>query len=105
MSYSLDFRKRVLELKDREGLSNKETSKRFGVSMRSLFRWQNRIEPKLKRDKPATKIDMHQLALDVEEYPDAYLEERAERLGVSASGIFYALRRLEITNKKNTKSP
>jgi len=98
MCYSLDFRKRVLEIKEKEGLSNRQTSERFGVSMRSLFRWQNRIEPKLKRDKPATKIDMQALELDVEEHPDAYLEERSRRLGVSASGVFYALRRLEITN-------
>ena len=103
MGYSLDFRKRVLAIKAKEGLSNRETSERFGVSMRSLFRWQNRIEPKLNRDKPATKIDMQALELDVEKHPDAYLEERAKRLGVSASGVFYALRRLEITNKKNTK--
>ena len=82
MGYSLDFRKRVLEIKEKEGLSNRETSERFGISMRSLFRWQNRIEPKLKREKPATKIGMQTLELDVEKHPDAYLEERAGKLNL-----------------------
>ncbi len=77
-------------------------SKRFGVSMRTLFRWKNRIEPKLKRNKPATKIDMAALKADVKNYPDAYNDERASRLGVSKSCIFYALKRLGMSNKKNT---
>ena len=80
-------------------------SNRFGISIRTLFRWKNRIEPKLKRDKPATKIDMLALKVDVDKYPDAYNDERAERLGVSKSCIFYALKRLGMSNKKNTFPP
>jgi len=101
MGYSLDFRQKVFEIKDRDNLSYEKTSIRFGVSIRTLFRWSNRIDPKLKRDKPATKIDMSALATDVEKYPDAYQRERAERLGVSEGCVLYALRRLGISNKKN----
>ena len=64
--------------------------------------WQGRIEPKTKREKPATKIDMEKLRKDVEENPDAYQYERAERFGVSANAILYALRRLDMRYKKNT---
>lgn len=101
MAYSLDYRKRVFAVKERDNLSYEQTSKLFGVSKRTLFRWKDRLPPKLKRNKPATKIDMVALEKDVQQYPDAYQFERAERLGVSKSCIFYALKRLKITNKKN----
>ena len=44
---------------------------------------------------------MEALKRDVEEYPDAYHYERAQRLGVSQRGIGYALKRLGISRKKN----
>ena len=43
---------------------------------------------------------MAALKKDVENDPEAYLHERANRLKVSPSGIFYALKRLKITYKK-----
>ena len=43
---------------------------------------------------------MQKLSEDVEDFPDAYQRERAERLGVSKSAIYYALKRLNITFKK-----
>ena len=58
MAYSLDFRKRVFSLKEERELTFKETSKLFGIDIRTLFRWQQRLEPKIAREKPATKIDM-----------------------------------------------
>lgn len=105
MSYSLDFRQRVMKLKDEEELTFQATSRKFGIGMRTLFRWQIRIKPTLKRNKPATKINMEALKKDVKENPDAYLSERAERFGVSITGIFYALERLGMSYKKNSISP
>lgn len=104
MGYSLDFRKQVFKIKEQEGLSFQEASDRFGINIRTLFRWQKRLEPKLKRDKKATKLDMEALKLDVENHPDAYQYERAARLGVSQSCIYYGLQRLGISVKKNTGS-
>ena len=104
MAYSLDFRKRILEIKRKGNLSFQTTSNLFGVSIRTLFNWSNRIEPKIKRNKPATKIDMEKLAEDINKHPDDYKYERAQRFGVSTSGIAAALRRIKITNKKNSKS-
>ena len=105
MSYSIDYRQRVFEIKEREGLTFEETMKRFGVGTATLFRWQKRMEPREKRNKPATKIDMERLKKDVKKRADAYLMERAERFQVSVSGMYYALRRLGVSYKKNSASP
>lgn len=101
MCYSIDFRKQVFKIKEQENLTFQETGDRFGVPIRTLFRWGQRIEPKTKRNKPSTKIDMEALRKDVEENPDCYQYERAKRFGVSQSAIFYALKRLGISYKKN----
>ena len=102
--YPLKFREKVFAVKERYKLTYKETSERFDVSMKTLFRWQQRIEPKLSRNKPATKIDMEALEEDVELYPDDYQWERAKRFKVSQSAINSALKRLRISNKKNSKA-
>ncbi|MDC9588022.1 IS630 transposase-related protein [Xenorhabdus sp. XENO-10] len=105
MGYSLDFRKRVLAYKDKHSLTFEQTSAHFEISMRTLFRWCNKIEPCMTRDKPATKIPDAVLIADVQNFPDDYQWERAKRLGVSQSAIHYALKRLRITHKKNVKTP
>ena len=104
MTYSRDFRSRVLMLREKEGLSMAEAAKRFDVGLASVMRWSKNLESKTTRNKPATKIDMEALQLDVEHYPDAYQYERAKRLGVSEGCIFHALKRLNVTYKKNPKS-
>ena len=38
-------------------LALEQTSQRFDIPIRTLFRWQQKIAPCLTRDKPATKID------------------------------------------------
>jgi transposase len=103
--YSIDFRKRVFEMKNKENLTFQEVSKRFGIAIRTLFMWQERIEPCLTRNKPAVKIDMKKLETDVQKNPDRYQYERAKDYGVSAWAIGVALRRLGQTYKKNSISP
>ncbi len=105
MGYSLDFRKQVFKIKEGESLTFQEASDRFGVPIRTLFRWQKRIEPRTKRNKPSTKVDMEALRKDVERYPDHYQYERAKKFGVRQSTIYYALRRLGMSNKKNAVPP
>ena len=104
MTYSLDFRQKILSVKASEHLTFAEVSKRFKVGIASIVRWSKKIEPQKTRNKPATKIDMEALKKDVEDFPDAYQHERADRLKVSQKGIFAALRRLGVTYKKNSKS-
>tara|TARA_B100001123_G_C14981941_1_gene895991 strand:+ start:32 stop:412 length:381 start_codon:yes stop_codon:yes gene_type:complete len=101
MSYSKDFRRQLFKIMEEEKLTTKEASKRFGISIRSVFRWKHKSEPARTRNKPATKIDMKLLKKDIDEYPDGYLDERAERLRVSRTCVFYAMRRLKVTYKKN----
>jgi transposase len=51
MAYSIDFRRKVLEIKDRDGLSFEETVLRFGVSKSSVSRWAKRLDKEQARDK------------------------------------------------------
>lgn len=102
--YCLQFREKVLSTREKEGLSIRTIACRFSVSPRSVLNWTKRISPKVKRNKPSTKIDMEALAKDVEIYSDSYQHERAKRLGVSKACIFYALKRLKVTYKKKPKT-
>jgi transposase len=105
MTYSIDFRRKVLEVKALEKLTCAEVAARFNIGIMSVVRWGKKIDPQKTRNKPATKIDREALRKDVEMYPDAYQHERAARFKVSRFGIYYALKRLGITYKKNPKSP
>jgi transposase len=102
MTYSIDFRKKVLSIKEKEGLSFAQVAKRFGVSVNSVFLWSKNIEPKRKRHKAPIKIHNDLLLEDIKKYPDAYMYERAKRLKVSTAGICSAIKRLHITYKKNS---
>lgn len=101
MTYSLDFRKQVFKVKRKEKLSFTELGERFGIGRDTVFRWSKKLEPEKHRNKAATKINMVELKTDVENYPDAYTYERAQRLGVSKSGVWQALQRLGVSYKKN----
>lgn len=104
MTYSMDFRKKVLQIKADEGLSCEEVSKRFKIGIMTVVRWGKRIDPMRSRMKAAVKINMEALREDIQTYPDAYQYERAERLGVSKTGIWHALKRLRVSYKKNPES-
>ena len=104
MTYSLDFRKKVFAIKASEKLSFIDTAKRFNIGVTTLVRWSKRLTPLTKRTKPATKINMDALKKDIETYPDAYQYERAERLGVSTACIWHALKRLNVSYKKNSSA-
>ena len=101
MTDSLDMRQRILKIRQEEGLSMAKVAKRFGVSVVSVMRWFQNIHAIKKRHRSG-RINREALKFDVEEYPDAYQFERAERLGVSEFCIWYALKKLNITYKKNS---
>ena len=104
MTYPVLFRKKILRIKEKEGLSFLEVAERFGLSKATVFRWSKNIEPQLHRHRRWSKIDPIALKKDIEEYPDSYCYERAERLGVSETGIRDAQYRLGVTYKKNAIS-
>ena len=104
MTYPLQFRQKVFAVKDKYNLTFQQTSDRFDIPIRTLFRWQQKIEPCTTRNKPATKLNMDKLAQDVEQAPDDYQWERAKRLGVAERTIGYGLKRLGISYKKNSQA-
>ena len=104
MAYPLQFRQKVFSTKEKFDLAFEQTSQRFDVPIRTLFRWQRKIAPCMTRDKPATRLDMAQPAKDVELAPNACQWERAKRLGVAERTIGYGLQRLKISYKKNAQT-
>ncbi|WP_238334441.1 IS630 transposase-related protein, partial [Arsenophonus endosymbiont of Bemisia tabaci] len=92
MSYSIDFRRKVIFTMEEEGLSIRETAKQFRIGSASVSRWINQIEPKASTTRQR-KIDKSELIKDVEQYPDAYQKERAERFGVCQKAIWQALKK------------
>ena len=102
VSLVIDFRKKVLKIREKRKLSIEETAKMFEIGTATIQRWLKKIEPCKTRNKPATKIDMETLKDDISRYSDSYNWERAKRLGVSTTCIFYALKRLKISYKKNS---
>lgn len=103
MSYSIDFRRKVIFTREEEGLSIRETAKQFRIGSASVSRWINQIEPKASTTRQR-KIDKSELIKDVEQYPDAYQKERAERFGVCQKAIWQALKKMGLTYKKNSTS-
>ena len=101
MTYPLKLRQKVFSTKDKLGLTFQEISERFDIPIRTLFRWQRQLEPVVGRNKSATKIDMGALSQHVTDHPDACLYERAEDFNVTPQAIHYALKRLNISYKKN----
>ena len=105
MTYSLEFRQKVFVTKEKFQLTFQETSERFDIPIRTIFRWQRQLEPCIRRNKPATKVNMEKLMQHVKDYPDAYLRERAQVLGVTFQTVHCALKRLNVSYKKNTTTP
>ena len=103
MSYSLDFRRKVLLVREQEGLSIAQVAKRFGVGVSSVVRWLKDIHPKPAKTRKR-KIDLEALAQDVRDYPDDFQYERAQRFGVTQKAIWGALKKLRVTYKKNAQT-
>ena len=101
MSYDLKFRHHVLKFRADEQLSLSEVALRFGIGKQTVYNWTKRIEEKKTRIKECKKIDMEALKVDIQTHPDAYQIERAQRFGVTQTGIWHALKRLKVTYKKN----
>ncbi len=104
MRYSVQFRKKVLKLA-LSGENFIKLSKRFKISTTTMSRWKKEINSKLKRNKRAIRVDNEALKQDIQNHPDSYGYERARRLGVSASGIRYAKKRIGVTYKKTLNHP
>jgi len=105
MSYDIKFRQKVIEYLH-EGHTDKETAATFKISTSTLHAWKSQLKesgtlaPK-KREGRWRKIEPEKLRKYVSEHPDAYQHEMAAAFGVRLYAIQRALKRLEITRKKN----
>ena len=103
MTYSIDLRARVVAYV-RGGGSKSEAARMFKVSRVTVYDWLSRgddLSPKRYSRTRYRKLDWEALSRDVEQYPDAFLKERARRFGVHVSSIGYALSKLRVTHKAN----
>ena len=105
MTYSHDFRNKVLLVREQEGLTIQETAQRFQIGTLTIVRWLTRLEARQQSVPRQRKIDKAELAKDVEQYPEAYQYERAARFGVCPKAIWQALKKLGVTYKKRCGTP
>ena len=71
MSYSIDFRRKVLTIRDREGLSMEQAAQRFGIGKQTVYYWTKRLLEKKKRERMPQKLCLKALEQDIKDNPDA----------------------------------
>ena len=100
MSYSIDFRKRVISF-IKEGRSKLEAARVFKVNPDTIYEWLKRGEDLSPRPAKTRKrkIDRKALENHVQRNPELFLRERAEHFGVDPSMISYHLRLMKIVKK------
>ena len=103
MSYSVDLRKRVISFVESGG-SKSEAARRFDVSRRTVYNWLalDDLSPK-PHPRHTRKVDKLALKRHVQAFPDAMLSERAQLFGVATSTIWYHLKLMKFSRKKNIK--
>ena len=110
--YSMDYRMRAVAYKD-EGHTFKELKGIFKIPAQTYYQWKGKLkngyyETKIIRERKR-KIGKDELKQAVAKKPDACLHELADKFNCTESAVFYALKRLKITRKKNvlpiTKNP
>ena len=102
--YGMSTVRKILSIKNKEKLSIRKTAQRFGLSTRTVYKWDKGIISKGKRIYKARKLDMEGLKEDLMKYPDLYQYERAEKFKVSQNCIHKALKRLKVSYKKSLQT-
>lgn len=101
MTYGIDLRRRVVSYVNNNG-NKSEASRVFKVSLWCVKDWCKRPDLSASpHPKRSGKIDMNKLSLHVQNNNDLILRELAFEFDVTEQAIWYALRRLKITHKKN----
>jgi transposase len=101
-----DKQLRELAVKYRETHTARETCEAFEISVSALKKWKKQLKEKGSlENKPLNrtwrKIDPEKLHRDVEEHPEDFNEERAQRFNCSAEAVRLALKKHGITKKKD----
>jgi transposase len=106
MAYDERFRARAVEYKD-GGHTFKQLKEVFGICSATYYEWRKNKEitgfytPKNERRTRKRKIDPEELKSAVEEKPDTYLREFAEKFNCSITAVHKRLKQLKITYKKD----
>ena len=107
MAYSMDYKQRAVEYKQ-EGHTFKQLREAFGIPSETYYQWKEKLESgyyeiPIRRER-RRKIDKEALRQAVADRPDAFLKEYAEQFGCTATAVFYALEKLDISRTKS-RSP
>jgi transposase len=106
-SYSIALRERAIKFVEAENGSPKEACAVLGIHSSTLTKWLKRyrqtgeIAPRPRHNYRTQKVDIEALKQNIRINPDATLPELAVSFGVFPSTIFYHLKKLGITRKKN----
>ena len=102
MAYSLDLRQKVIRFIENKGSRNQAVHC-FGIGLSTLKRWLKRpdLRPKKTGPRNAHKLNLIELQKNLDATPEATLAELSQPFGVSQQAIFYALKKQQITRKKN----
>ena len=100
MSYSIDYRRRVMSF-IKEGGSKLEAARVFKVNPDTIYEWLKRGEDLSPRPAKTRMRKVNRVALEahVNKHPDLFLRERAVIFKVDPSTISYHLRLLKIVKK------
>ena len=106
MAYDEKFRRKAVEYKDNEH-TFKQLKETFGISSSTYYKWRkNKVSsgfyvlPKLAKATRRRKVDPGELMKIVEENPDLFLHEIAQKFDCSVVAIFKRLKQQKITLKK-----
>ena len=105
MSYDKKFREKVLNYIGK-GHTIKEAHEVFEIGTTTIKEWKKlKKETGKLENRPLNrtnrKICPDRLIAYIAEHPDSYMSEIAEVFNCTQPAIFYALKRLKITRKKN----
>lgn len=105
MVYDKKYRQRALDYW-KDSHTKLETAEVFKVGTTTLQQWKIQLKETgnltaKKRRETWRKIDPERLKHYLKEHPDAYLREIAAEFSCSENSVFNALKRLNITRKKN----
>jgi len=77
----------VIKNTKQQGMSITQACAFYDIRKATLQNWLKEPSIKLTRNKPPSKIPNEALLKDVEQQPDDYMHERAQRFDCSKSGI------------------
>jgi transposase len=105
MAYDVVFRKRVIAYKD-AGHTFQEADEAFGVDSKRYYSWKKQLnetgslENRTHKERNG-KTDKRELTRMLEEHPDWYLREFAEKFNVCLQAIDKMFKKPGVTRKKN----